>query len=42
MARKHFSRSDRVAAQLQRELAELIRTEVKDPRMVWSPSPPWK
>lgn len=33
MARKHFSRSDRVAAQLQRELAELIRTEVKDPRM---------
>lgn len=28
-----FSRSDRIAQQIQRELAELLRTEVKDPRI---------
>lgn len=28
---REFFRSDRVAAQFQRELAELLRTEVKDP-----------
>lgn len=32
MAREFF-RSDRVGAQLQRELAELIRTEVRDPSL---------
>lgn len=32
MARE-FSRSQRVAAQIQRELAELIQFEVKDPRV---------
>ena len=30
---KEFSRSQRVAEQIRRELAELIRTEVKDPRV---------
>jgi ribosome-binding factor A len=30
---KDFSRADRVAQQMQRELAELIRMEIKDPRM---------
>jgi len=30
---REFSRSMRVAEQLRRELAELIRTEVKDPRV---------
>ena len=30
---KGFARSDRVAAQIRRELADLIRTEVKDPRV---------
>ncbi|MCL2658799.1 MAG: 30S ribosome-binding factor RbfA [Betaproteobacteria bacterium] len=30
---KGFSRSDRVAEQIRRELAELIRLEVKDPRV---------
>lgn len=30
---KDFTRSDRVAQQMQRELAELIRTELKDPRI---------
>ena len=30
---KDFSRTDRVAEQIQRELAELIRLEVKDPRV---------
>ena len=30
---REFSRSIRVAEQLRRELAELIRTEVKDPRV---------
>lgn len=30
---KSFSRSDRVSEQIQRELAELIRLEIKDPRI---------
>jgi ribosome-binding factor A len=30
---KSFSRKDRVAEQIRREVAELIRTEVKDPRV---------
>ncbi len=30
---KGFSRKDRVAEQIRRELAELIRTELKDPRV---------
>ena len=30
---KTFSRKDRVAEQIRRELAELIRTELKDPRV---------
>ncbi len=30
---REFSRTRRVAEQLQRELAELIRTELKDPRL---------
>lgn len=30
---KDFSRSDRVAEQLQRELADLLQFEVKDPRV---------
>ena len=30
---KDFSRTQRVAEQVQRELAELLRTEVKDPRI---------
>ncbi len=30
-----FSRSDRVAEQIHRELAELIRLEIKDPRVRW-------
>ncbi len=30
---KDFSRTDRVAEQIKRELAELIRLEVKDPRV---------
>ncbi|QDQ27375.1 30S ribosome-binding factor RbfA [Chitinimonas arctica] len=30
---KAFTRSDRVAQQMQRELAELIRLELKDPRI---------
>jgi ribosome-binding factor A len=32
---REFSRGDRVAAQLQRELADLLRNEVKDPRVGW-------
>lgn len=32
-ANKGFSRKDRVAEQVRRELAELIRTELKDPRV---------
>lgn len=30
---KDFARTDRVAEQIQRELAELIRLEIKDPRV---------
>ncbi len=30
---REFTRSDRVASQFQRELAELLRTEIKDPRL---------
>jgi ribosome-binding factor A len=30
---KEFKRSDRVASQLQKELADLIRTQVKEPRL---------
>ncbi|MDK2125387.1 30S ribosome-binding factor RbfA [Parachitinimonas caeni] len=30
---RDFSRSDRIAQQIQRELAELLRTELKDPRL---------
>lgn len=30
---KEFSRSERVGSQMQRELADLIRTEIKDPRL---------
>jgi ribosome-binding factor A len=30
---KDYARTDRVAEQMQRELAELVRTEVKDPRV---------
>lgn len=33
MARKNYARSDRVASQIQRELAEAIRLELKDPRL---------
>ena len=33
MANKSFSRKDRVNEQIRRELAELIRTELKDPRV---------
>lgn len=32
-ASKSFSRKDRVAEQIRRELAELIRSELKDPRI---------
>ena len=32
-ANKSFSRKDRVSEQIRRELAELIRTELKDPRI---------
>ena len=31
--KKGFSRADRIADQMQRELAELIRSELKDPRV---------
>ena len=34
MARE-YDRAQRVASQLQRELAELIRSELKDPRIGW-------
>ena len=34
-AKKGFSRSDRIAEQIQRELAELIRKGLKDPRVGW-------
>jgi len=30
---REFSRSDRVASQMQRELADLIRTQVRDPEL---------
>jgi ribosome-binding factor A len=30
------SRSNRIAEQIQRELAELVRLEVRDPRVGWS------
>lgn len=30
---KNYARTDRIAEQIQRELAELIRLEVKDPRV---------
>ena len=33
MVTKSFSRRDRVAEQVRREIAELIRSEVKDPRV---------
>lgn len=35
MRKKHqgFARQDRINAQMMKELAELIRTEIKDPRM---------
>ncbi len=32
-ANKGFSRKDRVSEQIRRELAELLRTELKDPRV---------
>jgi ribosome-binding factor A len=32
---KEFSRGDRVAAQLRRELADLLHNELKDPRIGW-------
>ncbi|WP_293760056.1 30S ribosome-binding factor RbfA [uncultured Aquitalea sp.] len=34
-ARKGFSRSDRIAEQIQRELAEMTRKGLKDPRAGW-------
>lgn len=34
-AKKGFSRSDRVSEQIQRELAELVRKGIKDPRVGW-------
>ncbi|MBI3145155.1 MAG: 30S ribosome-binding factor RbfA [Pseudogulbenkiania sp.] len=34
-AKKGFSRSDRIADQIQRELAELLRKGLKDPRAGW-------
>lgn len=33
MVKKHFARSDRVAEQVRRDLAELIQTGLKDPRV---------
>jgi ribosome-binding factor A len=33
MKKKSFQRSDRVAEQVRRDLADLIRTELKDPRV---------
>lgn len=30
---REFTRSDRVAAQIQREMADLIRTQIKDPEL---------
>ena len=37
MKKKGFQRSDRVAEQVRRDLADLIRTELKDPRVGMSP-----
>ncbi|HJU50614.1 MAG TPA: ribosome-binding factor A, partial [Pseudogulbenkiania sp.] len=34
-AKKGFARSDRIADQIQRELAELLRKGLKDPRAGW-------
>jgi ribosome-binding factor A len=33
MKKKNFQRSDRVAEQIRRDLADLIRSELKDPRV---------
>lgn len=33
MPAKHFARTERVAQQIQREMADIIRTELKDPRI---------
>lgn len=35
MARKGFTRADRIADQMQRELAELLQKGLKDPRVGW-------
>lgn len=35
MRPKEYERSQRVASQLKRELADLIRLELKDPRLGW-------
>ncbi len=35
MRPKEYERSQRVASQLKRELADLIRLELKDPRLAW-------
>ena len=32
---KEYSRSQRMAEQVRRELAELVRDEIKDPRVNW-------
>jgi ribosome-binding factor A len=32
---KEFSRSQRMGEQIRRELAELVRDELKDPRLTW-------
>ena len=32
---KEYSRSERMAEQVRRELAELVRDEIKDPRVQW-------
>lgn len=37
---KEYSRTQRIGDQMQRELAQLIRREIKDPVWGWSPSPP--
>lgn len=35
MRPKEYERAQRIASQLKRELADLIRLEVKDPRLAW-------
>lgn len=35
MAKKGFTRSDRIADQMQRELSELLQKGLKDPRVGW-------